>query len=244
MDMKVFSQVETQRLYQQVAGQVMELLNEGRWEVGDRLPAEREIAAQLGVSRPVVREAMIALEILGLVQVKIGSGIYVKSLVTDATPVLASGEDPGPSPFDLIQSRRIIEGETAAIAAENSSPAILESLAASIKKMEGDAKLGKQNLTHREDGDWFFHSQIAAATGNAVMQSIVEQLWEGMRRPIFTAICVRVSLPENALRAVQDHKIILQAIGDKNPEAARKAMWAHIDQVRHFIFNGNEEGTP
>lgn len=240
--MKVFNQISSQRLYQQVAGQVIDLLKGGQWGIGDRLPAERDIASQLGVSRPVVREAMIALELLGLVEVKTGSGIYVKSLVTDGAPVLDDSPDHGPSPYDIIKARRIIEGETAAIAAQNASPRILVALLDSIEKMENDVANGVQNVTHREDGDWVFHSQIAAATGNSVMQSIVEQLWEGMRRPIFVAICARVSLPENAQRAVADHKIIYQAIKKMDACAARESMWAHIDQVHRFMFAGDDDG--
>lgn len=199
------------------------------------------MAQSLGVSRPVVREAMIALELLGLVEVRTGSGIYVTARQADPAVFMQDGTDPGPSPFELIDARRVIEGETAAIAAERIDDAGVNGLREAIDKMERDIEAGEQRVSNREDGDSLFHSRIAAAADNAVLQSIVEQLWDGMRRPLFAAICKRVGLPENARRAVGEHREILRRIAAHDPEGARKAMWAHIDQVRSvMLYNGDK----
>ena len=113
--------VASQRLYQQVAGQLGELIRHGEFLPGDRLPPERDLARQLGVSRPTVREAMIALEIAGLVDVRTASGAYVrKTPVTSLMPF--APPDIGPSPFELVAARRLIEPEVAFAAAGCSMP--------------------------------------------------------------------------------------------------------------------------
>jgi DNA-binding FadR family transcriptional regulator len=230
--------IESRRLYQKVADQISKLIRDGHWKVEERLPSERDLAQQLKVSRPTIREAMIVLELLGLVEVRTGAGIYVKASHYDPSLVLME-EDPGPSPFELIAARRIIEGETAAIAARENTEEILYGLQRSIEKMENDIDKGLQHISSREDGDRLFHSRIAAASGNAVLQSIVEQLWEGMRRPIFKAICEHVRMPENASRAVSEHRAIYRQIAAGNEYGARSAMHRHLDQVlRMLLKNG------
>lgn len=96
--------VENRRLYRQIADQIEALIAAGEFAPGDRLPPERDLAAKLGVSRATVREAMIALELAGLVDIRIGSGIYVVETQKAAAPK----DDPGPGPFELIDARRAI----------------------------------------------------------------------------------------------------------------------------------------
>src|SRR5215475_540382 len=124
--------VEVQRLYEQVAEQIGGLIHTGEFRVGDRLPPERELAKTLGVSRPVVREAMIALEIAGLVEVRGGAGAFVKNARLGANRALASLPDQGPSPFDLVAARKMLEGEIAYSAAAMISPEDLSELEQSI----------------------------------------------------------------------------------------------------------------
>src|SRR6266478_3657647 len=120
-----FQSIEPRRLYRQIADQIRELIRSGEFVAGSRLPPERDLAKQLGVSRPSVREALIALEVEGLVEVRIGSGIYVLG-----PSVRAEGEDPGggpvhgavdatAGPFELMRARYTIESECAALAAKS-----------------------------------------------------------------------------------------------------------------------------
>jgi len=228
--------IETKRLYQQVADQIAQLIEHEEWEPGDRLPSEREIALQLGVSRPTVREAMIALELQGLIEVRTGSGIYVKALFKESSIKVIEPGDPGPSPFEIIEARRMIEGETVMLAMDKMTSAIIKDLEAAIDKMERDIDAGRQDISSREDGDWLFHIRIARATDNAVLRTIVGQLWDGMRHPIFKTIVERVKLPEYARRAVSDHHIILNRIAAGDKDGARKAMWNHMDQVKAYLL--------
>jgi GntR family transcriptional repressor for pyruvate dehydrogenase complex len=233
--------IVTTRLYQQVAEQIARLICSNHWRVGDRLPSERDMAQRLGVSRPSVREALVALELQGLVEVRTGAGVYVMSSTPEPVAIVQNGADPGPSPFDIIDARIVLEGEMAAIAAKNIGPAELAGLEEAIAIMAADIKAGAQQVTSEEDGDFLFHSRIAAVSRNTVLQSLVEQLWEGMRRPIFKAISAQVLLSKNGLRAVQDHRIIYDAIAARDPDQAQKAMHRHLTQVKGVLLqNGND----
>src|SRR3982751_1364338 len=120
--------VENRRLYRQIAAQLSALIASGEFAVGQRLPSERELAVQLGVSRPSLREALIALELEGLVEVRVGAGIWVTAASGRGaeTPVQHEGE----GPFELLRARWLIEGEVAAMAAREATDADLASIRA------------------------------------------------------------------------------------------------------------------
>src|SRR3954462_13932785 len=101
-----FQAVVSQRLYQQVAQQISDLIRSGELPSGERLPAERDLAKRLGVSRPTIREAMVALEIAKFVEIRTGSGVYVRAAATSAPDDPARARfDSGPGPFDLLTAR-------------------------------------------------------------------------------------------------------------------------------------------
>ncbi len=232
--------IVTTRLYQQVAEQISQLIQSKHWSEGARLPAERDMAKSLGVSRSTVREALVALELQGLVEVRTGAGVYVRAANKEPIAILLEENDPGPSPFDVIDARIMIEGKMAAIAATSIGPAELEGLAEAIAIMSEAIKSDVQRVAGREDGDFLFHSRIAAVSRNTVLQSVVEQLWEGMRRPIFVAISEQMRLSKNALRALQDHRIVYDAIAAGDPARSKDAMRRHLEQVKDVLLrNGN-----
>src|SRR5438128_3373997 len=107
--------VDSRRLYRQIADQIAALIERGEYAVGERLPPERDLAKQLGVSRPSVREALIALEVEGYVEVRVGSGVYVGGPRTGAAPAALPADS---GPFELIRARSLIESECAALAAK------------------------------------------------------------------------------------------------------------------------------
>src|SRR5262249_21615119 len=168
--------VEVQRLYEQVAEQIGNLIHAGEFRVGDRLPPERELAKTLGVSRPVVREAMIALEIAGLVEVRGGAGTFVKRARGDGGSLLAAVADPGPGPFDLIAARRLLEGEIAFTAASKVTPAGLQPLTEAIAQLRVDIEAKRDT----RPSDRLFHLRVAELTGNAVLSGLVDGLWAHM----------------------------------------------------------------
>ena len=162
--------VEPRRLYRQIADQIAGLIAAGEFKPGSRLPAERELATKLGVSRASVREAIISLEIGGLVEVRIGTGIFV---TTSAASSGARDRDVGPGPFELLSARKLIEGEIAALAATNAGEHDIEGLQQNVKRMESNV----DNFGAREDSDRDFHLRLAKASGNGSLETVVEGLW-------------------------------------------------------------------
>jgi DNA-binding FadR family transcriptional regulator len=216
--------IDTQRLYQQVAGQIGELIRKKEFAAGHRLPAERDLAKLLGVSRPVVREAMIALEIAGLVEVRTGSGTYVRVAAADAGPVL---NDVGPSPFDIISARLLIEAEVAFTAAAK----------AYQSDLEGIAEIHRTLCRRMQDGeslyetDRLFHQRIALATHNTVLPGIVGGLWDSQFGAVFSVLSHRTRLPENQAATVEAHGRIAEALCRRDGPGARRAMQDHLRQV-------------
>jgi DNA-binding FadR family transcriptional regulator len=223
--------VESQRLYQQVAGQLGELIRQGEFLPGNRLPPERDLARQLGVSRPTVREAMIALEIAGLVEVRTGSGAYVRkapqNCVLHFTP-----PDIGPSPFELVAARRLIEPEVAFAAAACMDAGVL----AGIKETLDAMRTGIATGIGVQAADRLFHTRIAAATGNTVLASVVERLWDSTLEPIFDGLSRRTGLPDNQRAALAGHIRIFNALKRGDASGARDAMRSHLAEVETIMM--------
>jgi DNA-binding FadR family transcriptional regulator len=223
--------VASQRLYQQVAGQLGELIRQGEFLPGDRLPPERDLARQLGVSRPTVREAMIALEIAGLVDVRTGSGAYVRKAPSSGVMPFAP-PDIGPSPFELIAARRLIEPEVTFTAAGCMHAGLLAGVAETLDLMRTGIAAGHGV----QAADRLFHTRIAAATGNTVLAAVVEQLWDSTFEPIFEGLSRRTGLPENQRAALAGHVRIFEALKRGDAAGGRDAMRAHLAEVETILM--------
>src|SRR5450432_4690522 len=152
--------IEPRRLYRQIADQIRTLVRSGELTAGSRLPPERDLARQLGVSRPSVREALIALEVEGLVDVRIGSGIYV---LNGGRANSGAGEvEAAAGPFELLRARWVIEGECAALAAKSAKKARIAAIEEALEQMQHALDNDKQPVS----ADRLFHLRIAEATGN------------------------------------------------------------------------------
>src|SRR3982751_5660968 len=135
--------VENKRLYRQIADQIAALISRGEYGAGQRLPPERDLAKQLGVSRPSVREALIALEVEGYVEVRVGSGVYVMG-APRATKRPALPADSGP--FELIKARWLIEAECAALAAKHATKSQVRAVEEALDHMAAERKKGTMPL--------------------------------------------------------------------------------------------------
>jgi DNA-binding FadR family transcriptional regulator len=221
--------IDSQRLYQQVAGQISGLIRQGEFRLGERLPSERDLARQLGVSRPIVREAMIALEIQGFVEVRTGSGSFVTRAPADGGA--APGADVGPSAFDLIAARKLLEPEIARQAALARSAADLATLRETLDAM-GEAAAAGLDMA---PSDRLFHSQVAAATGNSVLISTVEQFWDLAATPLFASLHGRSGLPANQMAALAEHGAILDALRAGDADASHAAMRSHLERTEAIL---------
>jgi DNA-binding FadR family transcriptional regulator len=227
--------LEPQRLYRQIAEQLRELIGKGEFAVGARIPAERDLAKQLGVSRPSVREALIALEVEGWVEIRTGSGVYVldRSHRTAPPPVNgAAGAEWGP--LEIIRARRLVEGETAAAAAQYGKRKDVDAIRRAIKMMRELA--ARSEVPH--EGDRAFHLAIVNACGNVVLTETVQGFLESRHGPIFARMIDYFETMDSWQAAIGEHEAILDAIAARNPAAAREAMHEHMDKF-HQRFSAS-----
>ncbi len=222
--------IDSDRLYRKIARQLSELIAAGEFKPGQRLPAERELAKQLGVSRPSVREALIALEIEGKVEVRVGSGVFVAER---PVPVPAEELEEGEGPFELIRARSAVEGETAALAARAATAADLEAIEAAVEALGRLAGAPGTDAADRE-----FHLASARATHNGPLLAVVELLWDRGRGAVWKQMEKHFETPELRAATLRDHRAVLDALRGRNGPAARRAMRAHLARVAHEFTHG------
>jgi len=229
--------VEPRRLYRQIADQIAQLIASGEFPAGSRLPAERELAVSLGVSRTSVREAIISLEMSGLVEVRVGTGIFVTAPDSDRG---RHGVDGGPGPFELLDARRLVEGEIAALAARQASADDLEA----IRQCVADMEQRVDDFAAREAADRDFHLRIAKATRNSSLELVVEGLWD-QRAELWGRLQQHFHTHDLALQTIRDHAAIAKALAARDAEAARAAMHRHIARVaREFQRGVDDKSQP
>ena len=217
-----------QRLYQSVALQIRDMIESGEFPVGSRLPGERDLADQLGVSRVTIREAEIALEAQGWIKIRTGSGAYVQqSQVLSALPQVTA--------FDLTAARAIIEAEAAALAAANITDDDVQELEELILAMSGE-DISAENAAL---ADQQFHLAIARIGGNPVVEHFVSLIWRIRNElPQVRQVYGRVCHNDSEART-SEHADILAALRQRDPQASRNAMRQHF----HRLFEAMLEAT-
>lgn len=229
-----FQSIEPRRLYRQIADQIRGLIGSGEFPAGARLPPERDLAKQLGVSRPSVREALIALEVEGLVEVRIGSGIYVLGPAGKGNGEAAPAIQAEAGPFELLRARYVIESECAALAAKSARKAQLADLEGSIAQMERELEAQKQPL----EGDRLFHLRVAEATGNGALVAVVKMLWDERTGPLYQQLEHHYDSPMLWAAAMAEHRAVLKAIANRDAAAARAAMQRHLNHAYKRFSTG------
>jgi DNA-binding FadR family transcriptional regulator len=215
------------RSYQKLAIRIAALIGEGEFEVGARLPSERSLAERFDVSRTLVREAIIVLELQGAVEVRGGSGIYVCAAPTASMRSTSFMPSSGPGPFELLRARCLIESEIASVAAENRKDADLDRIFAALAAMREQM----HDKAANEAADRLFHLRIAESTGNSVLLQMVTALWDHTKAPIWSQMESHFHTPELRRASQDDHQRIFGALLERDAEAARSAMRAHIERV-------------
>jgi DNA-binding FadR family transcriptional regulator len=226
--------VETRRLYRQIADQLVDLIANGEYEPGARLPPERDLAVQLGVSRPSVREALIALEVEGHVEVRVGSGVYVTQAGTRSADATQLPGDSGP--FELIRARWLIESECAALAARDGTTAQLRAIEQAYDAMLATPSPASNELVLA--GDSVFHQRIAEASNNSALVLVVRTLWEQRMGPLFMRFENHFTRPETWTTVNAEHEAVFDAILRRDPREARNAMRRHMDNAARRFNEG------
>ena len=222
--------IQSKRLFERIAEQIKLLISSGEFKEGSRLPPERDLALQLGVSRPTVREAMIALELSGLVEVRVGAGIYVisshpKLVLTPNSKIKV------PSPSELIEARLMVEPINAALAAERFRPELIDDLERAIKQQITEDAIGA-------DADRQFHMIIAEATGNRALVEMTEYLWDQM----LSSHMWRLLIDHAQLKGLypiilDDHRNLLNALARRDSKSAKNIMKSHLEHAKEIFFD-------
>ncbi len=218
------------KLYRQIIDTLRREISEGIYPAGSRLPSERELVERFNVSRLTVREALIGLEILGLAEPRQGAGVFATGAdaATDA-----AGEDLDIGPMELTEARRIVETQAAALAAQVATPDQIAAMEQSLLDMESEESIDK---SREWQADRAFHLMIAQASQNRVLVMMVETLWDMRRRsPLSDEMLARVAAAGEKPR-VADHRRILDAIRNHDPETAKAAMGDHLDRVMRNLL--------
>jgi DNA-binding FadR family transcriptional regulator len=220
--------VEQRKLYVQIADQLRSLITSGDAKPGQQLPSERELAQSLGVSRPTVREALIALEVAGLVEVRVGIGAFVRRPAKTA-PV----PDNLFSPTEVMDLRLLLEPKAAALAATNVDAIGKAQLAQNLHAV-------RQHSAHAWDpvNDREFHLIIGRASGNAAMLAVLEQIWDMRSGELDLKFHQHLGeLAEVRSKLLEDHQAIGQAILSGDGKAAMLGMTRHLEYVSHAMMN-------
>lgn len=224
--------MNSKRLFQSVAEQIANLIDEGAYPPGTRLPGERELAEKLGVSRVTIREAEIALQAVGRLEIKTGSGVYVSECKPKPSDTL-----PRASAFEVTEARLLVESESAALAAHNISDE-------GIARLEGLVEIMRTGTSEEGDAaDEQFHLTIAEASNNAAMVHTIQTLWR-MREEIpevkatYQTVCVH-----DAESRTAEHRAVFEAIRAGDAAGARAAMRDHFHRLLENMLEATERAA-
>ena len=200
----------------------------GTWSEGERIPAERELCQKLGVGRASLREALKALEIMGMIETRLGDGTYVcKRSDFFSRPLLwAIASSSEADARELIEARMLIEVELAGLAAEHAGAQDLQELAAQLDRMVK----AKANLEEFVQADVDFHLAIGRASSNSILMNALHLIRNLLQQWVLTAVAVE-GVPA---KACAQHKRVLAAIKAKDGAAARKEMRKHLHDMAAF----------
>jgi DNA-binding FadR family transcriptional regulator len=219
---------ERLKLYQRVAQDIEQRIRSGQYAVGSRLPAERDLAEKLQVSRPTVREAMIALEIRQLVEVRHGSGVYV----AEEMPIDRSPAELDVGAFELIEARIMFEGEAAALAAKVMSNEEIAAIGDILERMEAlDPATAEELALDRQ-----FHMAIAEGTQSSLVAQTIQHLWDLREQ---SPLCRHMF--DQARRGginprPEEHRRVFEALVQRDAEQARSAMRSHLMRVSEDLL--------
>lgn len=232
----VFTPVKTQRVYTQIVDQILDLIRAGEFPDGTQLPPERDLAEQLGVSRASLREALSALQILGLVETKPGQGTFIcaekiPSLLQVEASWLYEEEE---SPFAILQARKTVEPHIASLAARQRSDASLKRLDEILNSVEADPS---DRIIFTE-GDRKFHKAIAEATGNPVLVSMMSIVYELMGHKLWLTLMMDSTLATvgRVQEALVEHRRVYEAIKAQDETAAADRMNEHLERVGRLMM--------
>jgi GntR family transcriptional regulator, transcriptional repressor for pyruvate dehydrogenase complex len=201
----------------------------GDWKAGDRIPPERELCQQLGIARTSLREALKAMELIGMLESRVGDGTFVcpRSEFLSRPLLWAFTGTDRAELTDIMEAREFVERDLAGLAATRASEEEGEAIAASLRSMKASIARGESIL----EADMAFHLAIAEAAHNQVLKNAVQLL----RNLIRQWIVLKLMIPDVPAKVLKQHEKIFKAIRARDAVAARGAMWDHLEETAYLV---------
>ncbi len=222
----MFQQVKTKKVYEEIVGQIKALIVDGRLQPGDKLASERDLSEQLGVSRASVREALSALEMSGIIEIRSGEGSFVRqvSFAGLMAPLSFCLRVESKEMVHFLEVRRMLEAEAAALAALRAGEAEQEEIRRSLEMMRAEIVAGGFG----DDGDTAFHAAVAKAAQNPILDQLMGVITELMSNT-FRSVRQKMFLAPGVADSIYaSHVDIYRAIVCRDPQAARLGMRKHL----------------
>lgn len=233
--------VHVPRVYMVIVDQIRSLIDSGVLSPGDKLPTERVLSEQLGVSRSSMREALTALEVMGIVDSRPGSGNYIAKGMSEGFADTAFAEliEQGGT-IEILETRGIFEPGVAALAAERRTSEDLEAMATCVQTMERNVERGEDSW----EADWGFHRAVAAACQNPMTLAVCDLLTQRMGGVLWQVMRDRNlgTHPGRPMQYVHDHRSILQAIESGDAVAAADHMRDHVARISEDLADAATPG--
>ena len=227
--------INSTRIYEEIVRQIRTLISEGKLKSGDRLPPERELAERFKVSRPSVREALRTLESMGLIEIRLGEGTFVREISVDslveplALVILTQRAAVG----ELFEARRLLEPPIAGLAARRSTKEEIQEMERILEEQAREVSAGRTGLAQ----DAAFHAAIAGSAHNRAITRIVHALIDLLTQSREESL----QIPGRPTRSHQDHRRILEAIQRRDSASAERAMLDHLVAVERLITGRQAE---
>ncbi len=234
----MFEKVKTTKVYMEIVKQIQNLVNEGRLKPGDKLPPEHLLADKLGVSRPPLREALCALEILGITESRGGKGNFIKGSFDSISYARQFKElEQDQSPFELLETRKVIEVEIAGLAAEKATKEDVDAIQKSLDNTESAIRQ-KREISEIMEIDMEFDMNMTKAIHNTILSSIMAYVAEGSKEKLWVHLKGKCwSIPGRPQRYFEEHEKILDAIKKKDGKRARERMYNHLVGIERDLIN-------
>ena len=228
-----FKPIKNNKVYEQVVAQITDMIYEGKLQKGDKLPSERKLKEQLGVSRASIREAFSALEMLGLIQSRPGEGTFIKeepdeNLIKPLSLILLLNEN---IVEELVELRRVLEVDCVRLAADRATDEEITEMKSYIDKLADSS--GYEDTSIKADRR--FHYTIARASKNQVLYYVMTSISEAMDFHIKNTRTELVSHQATMKNFLLQHERIFTGIKNRDPEQAMREMQNHLDYVEKLI---------
>ena len=222
--------IKSTRIYEEIVRQVKAMITDGKLKGGDRLPPERDLAEKFVVSRTSVREALRALESLGLVEIRPGEGTFVREVSIDALiePLARLMVSQREAIGELFEARRLLEPSLAALAAARATPEEIQEMERILEEQAKEVAGGRTGLPQ----DAQFHAAIGAAAHNRAITRIAHAIMDLLTQSREDSL----NMPGRPTRSHEDHRRVLAAIARRDADGAREAMLEHIGAVESLVL--------